>query len=59
MARYRRVAKRPVVSQPAPSAPKVDLASLRKDDLVNLANELGVETSGTKADLTARIEAES
>jgi hypothetical protein len=39
-----------------PAAPEVDLGSLRKDDLVNLAAAQGVDTSGTKAEIIERLE---
>lgn len=40
------------------SAPaKPDLSKLSKDELVALAQDKGLETEGTKADLAARLEA--
>jgi hypothetical protein len=49
MATYRRVApKARVVVAP-------DLISLNKSDLVALADKRGVDSSGTKADLVARL----
>jgi hypothetical protein len=49
MARYRRVARKaaPVV--------KPDLSTLTKAELVSLAEERGIDSSGTKADLIARL----
>jgi SAP domain-containing protein len=32
-----------------------DVASLKKDELVKLAEERGVDTSGTKAEITERL----
>lgn len=52
MAKYRRVAKKVIVATPPP----VDLGSLRKDELVNLATAAGVDASGTKAEIQARLE---
>jgi hypothetical protein len=43
-------------SPPAPAeAPGEDLSALKKADLVTLATERGVDTSGTKAELVARL----
>jgi hypothetical protein len=36
-------------------APGEDLSALKKADLVTLATERGVDTSGTKAELVARL----
>lgn len=57
MARYRSVPnRRPVVpAQPAPE-PAADLSALLKADLVALATKRGVDASGTKADILARLE---
>lgn len=57
MARYRRVAPKPIVVVPTPPpAPAVDLGSLKKDELVGLATAAGVDASGTKAEIQARLE---
>jgi hypothetical protein len=37
--------------------PKPALGSLKKDELVALAEERGVDTSGTKAEIVDRLEA--
>jgi hypothetical protein len=55
MARYQRVAKRPVVVV-TPPAPSTDYNTLLKADLVSLAEKRGLDTSGTKADLVARLD---
>lgn len=43
------------VAAPEPES-ETPLDELRKDDLVALAEEAGVDTSGTKADIIARLE---
>jgi hypothetical protein len=56
---YRRVAnKRPVATPepPAPEPARIDLPSLRKDDLANLAAATGVSPTGTKTELIQRLE---
>lgn len=53
MARYRRVARKPA---PQPVVQPIDYGSLTKADLVNLANSLKLDTSGTKAELIARLQ---
>lgn len=55
MARYRRVPRKAPVER-TPTAPATpDLESLLKADLVALAEQRGVDTSGTKADLVERL----
>lgn len=58
MARYRRVGKRIVRTPPPTVAPEPaqDYGSLLKADLVALAQERGLDSSGTKADIVARLE---
>jgi hypothetical protein len=51
MASYRRVAPKPRVVVTSPP----DLSALLKGDLVALAEQRGLDTSGTKADLVARL----
>lgn len=51
MARYRRVLRRPVVVVPEPP-----LSELRKDELIARAEKAGLDSSGTKADIIARLE---
>jgi hypothetical protein len=41
---------------PRRRAPAPDLTTLKKDELVEVAEEQGVDTSGTKADIIARLE---
>lgn len=53
MANYRAVPRKVVVAPKVEPKPKV--AELRKDDLVALAEERGLDTSGTKADLVERL----
>jgi len=38
-----------------PETEEVDLSSMLKDDLIALAEERGLDTSGTKADLIERL----
>ena len=42
------------VKKAAPEAPA--LTTLKKDELVELASEKGVDTAGTKADIIERLE---
>lgn len=52
--RYRAVApKRVVVAEPTVEA--VDFAALKKDELVAVATKRGVDASGTKAEIVARL----
>lgn len=37
---------------------EVDLKSLKKDELVKMAEDMGLDTTGTKADIIERITAE-
>ena len=52
MSRYNYNVRRPI-PEPAP----VDLTALKKDELVELAEERGEDSSGTKADIIERLEA--
>lgn len=58
-----RLYRRPGIAPAAPvrrvkaaKAPEPDLASLKKDELVEAAESQGVDSSGTKADIIARLE---
>lgn len=43
---------------PVPARERVDYSTLLKAELVALADERGVDSSGTKAELTERLEAD-
>ena len=53
---FRRPGAAAVAPAPEPETPPADLASLKKAELVEFAEERGVDSSGTKADIIARFE---
>lgn len=54
---FRRPGTGPALKQnAAPAAPAPDLTSLKKAELVELADERGVDSSGTKAEILERLE---
>ena len=53
-----RLFRRPSAASLKAAAPKPDLASLKKDELIEVATEQGLDTSGTKADIIERLEAD-
>ena len=66
MPRYRRVPANqnmadlrsaPGNGEAAADEPEQDLTALKKDELVALADERGVDSSGTKAEIIERLEA--
>lgn len=44
-----------VVRRPTPSVPAASVDTLKKAELVALAEERGLDTSGTKADIVERL----
>lgn len=44
------------VRRPRKPAPPVDLGSLKKDELVQVAEQAGVDATGTKAEILERLE---
>ena len=55
---YRRPGSRAVTAVKAAPAPAPDYSSLKKAELVEVAEQQGVDTSGTKADILERLEAD-
>lgn len=51
----RRTAASAPAEAPAPAEDEPALGSLKKDELIALADEQGVDSSGTKADIIARL----
>jgi hypothetical protein len=57
MAQYRAVPRKAVVVAPVEEAAvEEDLSALKKAELIELAEERELDTSGTKADIIERIE---